>query len=110
MAKRTVTTTEFIDDLTGGKAEGTVSFAFEGRQYEIDLNKSNTNALRKALKPYIDAGRPVRGRRSAGKSRRGSVATADLAAIRDWARKKGYDVADRGRVPAAIVEEYAAAH
>jgi hypothetical protein len=34
------------DDLTGGPAEETV-FAFEGTDYEIDLNAKNAAALRK---------------------------------------------------------------
>lgn len=30
--------------------------------------------------------------------------------IRDWAREQGHEVADRGRLPRAIVDEYFAAH
>ena len=31
-------------------------------------------------------------------------------AIREWARKNGHEVSDRGRIPAAVVEAFEAAH
>jgi hypothetical protein len=31
-------------------------------------------------------------------------------AIRDWARKNGHAVSDRGRIPASVVEAYEGAH
>jgi hypothetical protein len=31
-------TTLFIDDIDGGEADGTVRFALDGTDYEIDLN------------------------------------------------------------------------
>jgi hypothetical protein len=39
------------DDLTGGPAEQTIRFAFDGTDYEIDLNAKNAAALRKQLAP-----------------------------------------------------------
>jgi hypothetical protein len=114
MAKRVITTTEFTDDLDGSRAEGTVVFALEGRNYEIDLSKKNAAALRKALKPYTDVARTVRGGGRA-RSRSASRSSArsnrsELEAIREWARGNGYQVADRGRISAAVVEAYQAAH
>jgi hypothetical protein len=32
------------------------------------------------------------------------------AAIRTWAKENGYEISDRGRVPASIREAYATAH
>ena len=52
------------DDLDGSDADETIRFAFDGKSYEIDLNKKNASTLRRALKPYLDAGRSV-GRQSA---------------------------------------------
>ena len=34
--------TLFIDDLDGSEAEGTVRFALDGTEYEIDLNAEQT--------------------------------------------------------------------
>lgn len=58
------------DDLDGSDAEETIRFALDGKSFEIDLNKKNAAALRRALKPYLEAGRSA-GRqsvRSAGRS------------------------------------------
>jgi hypothetical protein len=109
MAKTVITTTEFTDDIDGGKAEGTVSFAFQGTNYEIDLSRANTRALEKALKPYTDAGRKVRGGRGRPAARKGS-GKHDLSAVREWAQANGFDVSSRGRIASTVVDAYNAAH
>jgi len=108
MAKQVLTTTEYVDDLSGGKAEGTVAFGFEGQLYEIDLSKANTRAFQKALAPYLSAARKVRASRTRTKPARAAAAKHDLAAIREWARTNGYDVSARGRVATAVIEAYSA--
>jgi len=40
------------DDLTGGPAEQTIRFAFDGTDYEIDLNAKNAATFGKQLAPY----------------------------------------------------------
>src|SRR4051794_6027373 len=112
MATKSVTVTEFIDDLDGGKADRTVTFAVDGTTYEIDLSKRNAAAFAKALKPYVEAGRKVRrpGKTATrGTARRSRQNGSDLAAVREWARANGHTVSDRGRIPAAILEAHAAA-
>ena len=49
--------TLFIDDIDGSEAEGTVRFALDGAEYEIDLNAKHAEELRKALARYVDAAR-----------------------------------------------------
>jgi len=45
-----------------------------------------------------------------GRGARGGRSQAvDMKAVRAWAREAGYDVSDRGRLPARLVEEYQAA-
>nr|WP_330359970.1 histone-like nucleoid-structuring protein Lsr2 [Mycobacteroides abscessus] len=39
-----------------------------------------------------------------------SASKEQLAAIRQWARKNGYEVSDRGRIKAEVVEAFEAAH
>ena len=41
-------------DLTGGPAKQTVRFAFDGTDYEIDLNDKNAAAFGKQLTPYLE--------------------------------------------------------
>ena len=108
MAQKVTTLVELTDDIDGGKAEQTVRFAFDGHQYEIDLSKKNINALNKALKPYVDSARKVRASRGAraGTTRRSQQ--VNLSEVRLWAKSNGYDISDRGRIPAAVMEAYQA--
>jgi hypothetical protein len=100
------------DDLDGtnmpvGKGE-TVTFALDGKTYEIDLTSKNSNALRKVLKPYIEAGRSVR--TSSGVRVKRTQVGADVRTIKEWARANGYEVNDRGRVPNEIRAAFEAAN
>jgi hypothetical protein len=104
MAKTIVT--QYTDDIDGSKAQGTVQFSYNGSAYEIDLSAKNAKAFEKALDPYISAARKVR-RSTGGTARRSRRAeSADLAEIRTWANQNGYQVADRGRIPAAVIEAF----
>jgi hypothetical protein len=110
----TETITRLIDDLDGSAAERTVTFAWDGRTYEIDLSKKNVVALEKIMKPYLAAARSARATptRSAGRGRpaaTGAQRRRDLQTIREWARANGHEVSDRGRVSAAVIEAYKAA-
>lgn len=116
MAERIVR--QLIDDIDGsdipyGSGER-VEFSFRGVDYHIDLSAANVTKLEKAIRPYVDAAAKVRGSRGR-RTNLNSVATRpsskeQLAAIRSWARKNGYDVSDRGRVKAEVVEAFEAAH
>jgi hypothetical protein len=106
--------TLFIDDIDGGAAEGTVRFALDGTDYEIDLNAKHTEELRSALGKYVTHARKVGGSarrvgRTAGRASRGAGSSLNTTEIRNWAREQGYDIKDRGRVPADLVAKYQAA-
>jgi hypothetical protein len=97
-----------VDDLDGGQAEETISFALDGAAYEIDLSSKNAAKLRDGFAAYLNAARKV-GRAGNKQGARRGVATADREqnqAIRAWAKKKGFKVSDRGRIPADVVEQY----
>ncbi|MFC0503861.1 Lsr2 dimerization domain-containing protein [Micromonospora costi] len=103
---------KLVDDLDGGDADETVKFALDGVQYEIDLSSANAEKLRDVFAPYVAAGSKV-GRGGVvvgGRAARGrGGATADREqnrAIREWAKKAGKDISDRGRIPQEIVDEY----
>ncbi len=49
MAKRV--TESLVDDIDGSEAHGTLHFAVEGTQYEIDLSEKNTEEFHEALLP-----------------------------------------------------------
>jgi hypothetical protein len=100
-----------IDDIDGGEAVETVTFALDGVSYEIDLNEKNAARLRDALAPFVGTGRRIAGRsggagrarRAQGQGRSGGNRTAE---IREWARNNGHKVNDRGRIPAAVIEAF----
>jgi Lsr2 len=98
--------TLFIDDIDGGAADGTVRFGLDGTDYEIDLSGEHTDELRSALGKFIEHSRKVGG--TARRSARGvrSAPAVDTAKVREWAKGNGYDIKDRGRVPAELVAKY----
>ena len=117
MARRIVH--QLVDDIDGtllevGEGE-TVLFSLDGVAYEIDLTDENAAALRGALERYTNAARTVSSTRatsaaaSNGRKRRRS-GQQDYSDVREWAKKNGYQVSDRGRVPASVLEAYEAAH
>lgn len=106
-------TVTLVDDLDGGTAEETVEFGIDGVTYEIDLSNDNAVKLRDAVAGYVAHARRAGGRRrgsaAAPKRSGGGRASVDReqnAAMREWARKNGYKVSDRGRIPSDVVEAY----
>jgi hypothetical protein len=114
VASRTIVA--LIDDLDGGDAEETVSFALDGIDYDIDLSANNAAGLRKVLAEFVESARRMSGRKNRGTPALVHTrvdAGGDKAqnqAIRNWARSQGFPVSDRGRIPADLVERFQDAH
>ena len=114
MAQRV--TTQLVDDLTGDTIEDgngrTISFGFDGADYEIDLADENAAQLREALSDYIAAARKTSSRTgrssSASTPKRGN--SEELGKIREWAAANGHEVSSRGRISQAVRDAYDAAH
>ena len=106
-----------VCDLHDGDVDGTetVSFALDGSSYEIDVCDTHAVQLREAFASYVGAGRRA-GRSAAPAARRGRSAPRArggndrVALIRDWARKNGHQVSERGRLSASLVAAYEAAN
>jgi hypothetical protein len=99
-----------IDDIDGSDAAETVPFGLDGTQYEIDLSSGHAQELREQLDLYVRKARKVAGSASrVGRGRRTGANDARNKEIRDWAREKGLDVNERGRIPAGIVSQFEAA-
>ena len=96
------------DDLTGGPAKQTVRFAFEGTDYEIDLNAKNAAAFGKQLALYLEHARRA-GRAQPRRGGRTAVNRQRSGDIRAWAKEHGLAVSERGRIPASVAEQYRAA-
>jgi Lsr2 len=97
-----------VDDIDGTEAGETISFGLDGTRYEIDLNGEHARELRGELERYVKAARKVTG--SSGRPARARRSSADdkNKEVRDWARERGLEVNDRGRIPAHIVAKYEA--
>ncbi|OZF06121.1 hypothetical protein CH298_27580 [Rhodococcoides fascians] len=122
MAKRV--TTQLVDDIDGSVIDDesgeTIEFAVNGVEYVIDLKAKNATEFHRKLDYYIEQSTRVGGRKrkpspagAATTAKTGTPATRDPAqtrAIRQWAADEGYEISDRGRIPAAIEEAYNAAH
>jgi hypothetical protein len=112
MAQKIVT--ELTDDTDGKPADETVTFALDGREYEIDLTAKNAAALRKVFDVYVKNGRRIGGRRPRSSGRAGSSSSpskgeVDTKAVREWAGKNGYELSARGRIPSNVIEAYRSA-
>jgi hypothetical protein len=109
MARKLVV--DLVDDIDGGKADETLKFGLDGMLYEIDLSAKRAEQLRSALAKYVShARRQGRGQVvPSGRARGTSPARTDREqnqAIREWAKAKGLDVSDRGRIPTNVVEQF----
>jgi hypothetical protein len=109
MAQKTIV--QLIDDLDQGVADETVSFGLDGTNYEIDLSAKNAAKLRDAMANYVaNARRSGRSAARTGTSgRRGRGVRGDreqTQAIREWARKNGFKIGEKGRIPAHVLEAY----
>lgn len=108
MAKTTIT--QITDDLDGSKDAETYSFAWQGTEYNIDLNNKNFKTLDKLLRPYVEAAEKVSRRTSSSRRPAASSSRKDFSAIREWAKNQNLEVSERGRIPKHIVAAYDEAH
>jgi hypothetical protein len=107
---------QLVDDLDGTQSDdiSTVAFGLDGVAYEIDLTGANAENLRRDLEKFITHARRTGGRvqrSTASKSSTGSVTTGheQAQAVREWARRNGHEVSNRGRIPSSLVEAFEAA-
>ena len=104
-----------ISDLSGkvidpDTAGGTVSFSVGGQDLEIDLTETEIDTFNEAIGLYVANARRPRPRRGSRRGRAAGIDREDLPEIRRWATDNGYEVADRGRIKAEIIDAYHAAH
>ena len=96
-----------VDDIDGSDADETIQFGLDGTHYEIDVNSDHGQQLREGLEPYVKKARKVTGSAARpARVRRTAASDAENKKIRNWARERGLDVNDRGRIPADIMAQY----
>lgn len=100
-----------IDDLDGAELDdgegSTVSFALDGKTYELDLSAANRQRLQDMLRPFIAKARRRGGRPAEAPGKRTArVDSAQLNAMRQWATANGHTISKRGKVPTRIQLAY----
>lgn len=111
-----IVTRRLVDDMErerGTQVEadaGTIKFGIDDEHFEIDLCSKNATRLRamyEEFKPFarkIDAGvkaKPPRPRRTGN-----GLDKMQSLAVRNWARRNGRHLADRGPIPAEVLEDF----
>ena len=101
-------------DLDDGNVEAaeTLHFSLGNAGYEVDVCGKHAQQIRDSLEPFAAHARTSGP--AAGSSRRRRERTAagrdQTVGIRTWAKERGIQVNDRGRIPASVLKEYEAAH
>jgi nucleoid-associated protein Lsr2 len=103
-------TVQLVDDLDGSAAQETVEFGLDGVSYQIDLSSVNAEKIRDMLSDFVAnarrSGLRKRAASAAAKGRSAAVDREQNQAIREWARKRGLRVSERGRISAEVLEAY----
>lgn len=132
MVQRTIV----LDDLDDKPGAVTHTIALDGETREVDLHDANWQGLQRAIAPFWDVARKVKGSNGAKRTfsrppapvpapklsngngskpapaQKATAAPSDAdrraktAAIREWAKGKGIEISDRGRIPAGIEAQY----
>lgn len=97
------------DDTT--PALDTISYTWAGTALELDVCQKHADDMDKKIAPFVALSRRVTGSNVRGIKSGVKFARkpSDAAKVREWARGQGIPVPDRGRMPVAITEQYAAA-
>lgn len=104
MTKIVLTCDYHRDDTT--EAVATMKYTIGGVHYEVDLCQGcldESIAISREV-PVVHRTKRVKTRRNG--ARRKAI---DNAAVREWAKAQGLQVAERGRVPEVLVSEYQSA-
>lgn len=111
-----------VCDLHDNEVEGTetITFGMDGSSYEIDVCDQHGTEMRDSFASYVGAARRAgrgsgdsAGRRARRGSSRSSAGAGDkqrVSEVREWARKNGHQVSERGRISGTLMAAYEAAH
>lgn len=115
----------YIDDIDGSEDAEEVAFSYRGKAYVIDLGPANRERMDKSLAEFIEHARKdgvmpaptARQQQHSSARTRATVGTTSSTAnrehtqaVREWGRRNGFDVADRGRIPSDLQEAFEKAH
>lgn len=109
-----IQTTTIIDDLTGKPIDSDevfrIHFTIEGKDYRLDVNRAGADAFEEATGRFVEAATKITGATRTRASKPRTAGSGEQTKMREWSRANGYEVAERGRIPASIQEAYRAAN
>lgn len=95
---------------TDTPARRTVTLGIDGRYYELELCARHELQLLQTLGRYTTAARKVPRPGMPGNNLRTSQDRRHSREVRAWALASGHKLPERGRIPLAVLRDYAAAH
>ena len=108
-----VYTCDLCQDDRDGATPAQVVPSLQGTKYTLDLCDKHAERLQQSLaqveallSPYIQAGRPLRAAKTGKKVTPQVEHSYNQRAVREWARARGYTVAERGQLPRHVVRAY----
>lgn len=107
MAQKVIVITEYTSDISGDPATHSFDFSIDTRDYHIDLTDDEFGRWREAVAPFVKVAQPIRVRAGKKKSP-AKKAPNDAAAIRAWAKARGIEVSERGRIQDDVRRRYEA--
>ncbi|MFD8515153.1 Lsr2 family protein [Streptomyces antimycoticus] len=102
MAKRVIVES----DLSGEPDAETVSFAFDGKRYTVDLTEGEKEEFGELLSKYIDVAEEVTTTAQTAIPAQAQSSGPDPAKVRAWAQENGIEVNAKGRVPHSVIAQY----
>lgn len=101
------------DDLDAKITEGVETVKFfnpiDGTELEIELGEKNRDAMMRsilALMKYVNNARIIEQPAPVAKAATPRKSDSEAGKIREWAKVNGYDIGERGRIKAEIVDAY----
>jgi hypothetical protein len=82
-----------------------ITFGLDGQEYEIDLCAKHSERFSEVVGKFTEHARKTSVKNSVGRQRRRRTAAnrQRSAEIRAWAKKSGFEVSDRGRIPGNVL-------
>lgn len=103
---------EYVSDLSGkaitDNDSPTITFAWDGQEYAIDLTAKEAETFFNAIEKYIASATKVTNRRRSSRSK-AKQSGPSAQELREWAKSQGMDVPDRGRIPQSVRDAWESA-
>jgi hypothetical protein len=89
-------------EIPDGEAHS-IAFGLDGQEYEIDLCAKHSERFSEVVGKFAEHARKTTVRNTTKRRRRTAANRQRSAEIRAWAKKSGFEVSDRGRIPGHVI-------